>query len=70
ALIHEIVIHEDSINIKHCIPMTQTSNTTSKKCLLRDKRSAAASTAKKVIIFLVTYDIGLRGWGKTNVSVK
>ncbi len=26
--------------------MTQTSNTTSKKCLLRDKRSAAASAAK------------------------
>ncbi|HEV8051111.1 MAG TPA: hypothetical protein VGP47_01355, partial [Parachlamydiaceae bacterium] len=49
ALIHEIVIHEDSINIKHCIPMTQTSNTTSKKCLLRDKRSTTASAVKKAI---------------------
>ena len=42
ALIHEIVIQEDSIQIKHCIPVTKEPKATSKKCLLQDKRSAVA----------------------------
>ena len=46
ALIHEIVIHEDSIHIKHCIPMSKTSNSRSKKCPLRQQRSVAAFAAR------------------------
>lgn len=42
ALIHEIVIHEDSINIKHCIPTKKESNFGSKKCPLRKQRSSVA----------------------------
>lgn len=48
ALIHEIIIHEDSINIKHCIPMSNEANLGSKKCPLRKKRSFAAFAAKRV----------------------
>ena len=42
ALIHEIEIYEDSVNIKHCIPMGSGSGFTNKKCLLHEKRSDAA----------------------------
>ena len=39
ALIHEIIIHEDSVTIRHCIPKGKDSDTGSEKCLLHEKRS-------------------------------
>ena len=46
ALIHEIVIYEDSINIKHCIPMGNDSKIGFEKCPLRKKRFAAFAALK------------------------
>jgi site-specific DNA recombinase len=42
ALINEIVIHEDSINIRHCIPMGNDSEKGTGKCPLKLLRSATA----------------------------
>ena len=42
ALIHEIVIHENSINIRHCIPIEIDAKKKSKNCLLKEKRKHVA----------------------------
>ena len=47
ALIHEIVILEDSINIRHCIPISNDKNFNIKKCPLELQRSIAAFAAFK-----------------------
>lgn len=39
ALIHEIMIYEDSVNVRHCIPKGKDSNIESENCLLHQKRS-------------------------------
>lgn len=43
ALIHEIVIFEDSIKIRHCIPMSKDGHFRSEKCPLRLQRSTMAA---------------------------
>lgn len=45
ALIHEIIIYEDSIKIRHCIPTSYEKKLTIKACPLRLQRSLAASAA-------------------------
>jgi site-specific DNA recombinase len=46
ALIDEIVIYEDSIKIKHCIPMGKDQKQDLEKCPLHEKRSVAAFAAQ------------------------
>ncbi|MBA3958757.1 MAG: recombinase family protein [Parachlamydiaceae bacterium] len=51
GLINDIVVYEDSIKIKHCIPMGNDPNQSQQKCPLREQRSAAAFAA---MVFIFT----------------
>lgn len=46
ALIHEIIIFEDSIKIRHCIPVSDKKKVSVEKCPLTLLRSYAATTAR------------------------
>ena len=48
ALIDEIVVYEDSINIKHCITMGKNSHQKLKKCPLLEQHCEATAAVGRV----------------------